>query len=168
MMLALSLIQWPLTCLWMASAACWSCLASLMHHIDSTPAATVCISSIYQSISHLTPDLREIRLKRPPRLPCRTTPTTPELWLWWHCVAAPFVCGWACHARRKGHSSAICSTQSHSCPLPPLISTGWRCNCWASQDTRRGIQDLPAPTLSPAPWAHLYKLEEPKKKKKTG
>ena len=90
-------------------------------------------------------------------------PVLTESWLhgimWPALRADPFVCCWARHSRRKGHSSAICSTQSHSCPLPPLISTGWRCNCWASQDTRRSIQVLPAPTLSSVTQAHLYKLE---------
>lgn len=45
----------------------------LIRCVDWTPTAAVCVSRIYQSISHPTQDLREICLKRP-HLPCCTTP----------------------------------------------------------------------------------------------
>lgn len=58
----------------------------------------------------------------------------------------------------RAHSSAICSTPSQSCPLPPLIPTRWRCECGANGDTKRAIEVLPGLTLThPITQAYLYK-----------
>lgn len=81
--------------------------------------------------------------------------------------ADPFVCGRAC--RSIGGRAILLPSAAHRaavCPLPPLISTGWRCDRRARRGTRRSIQVVPAPTLSPVTQARLYKSERAKKKKK--
>ena len=137
-----------------------------LQHRHWTPAATVWISSIYHSISHPTLDLREICLRRP----VLHTPATPGPWLHhtvWPVMRALTHLYVAERTTAGGRAILLPSAQHRAtvAPVPPLILTGWRCNCRAGQNTRRSIQVLPAPTLGSGPQTHkLYKLDCPKKR----
>lgn len=135
---------------------------SLIQQEASSPPATVCISSIYQVISHLTQHLREMCLQRP-HLCCYTTQLKQShgfmIWCdrWWelthlYVTQCSTVGGRAILLPSAPHRAAVARCR-HSFQL------AGRCDCWAGGDTRRSIQVLPAPTLSTVTQAHLYKLQ---------